>query len=130
MLRLIPTAKKRSNGEACTQKAFFRWLALAKPFVRALTFAIPNGGKRDIKEAYAMKEAGVTAGVPDILLAIPTDNYPGLFIEFKFGNNKLTGLQQVFIARLREVGYRVDVCYTFEEARQVVLDYLKGSDYD
>jgi hypothetical protein len=77
-----------------------------------------------------MKEAGVTSGVPDIFMAIPSDNYAGLFIEFKFGKNKLTGLQQVFIARLREVGYRVDVCYTFEEARIVVLDYLKGTDYD
>ncbi len=77
-----------------------------------------------------MKEAGVTAGVPDIFMAIPTDDFGGLFIEFKYGNNKLTGLQQVFVGRLREAGYRVDVCYDFIEAREVVLDYLKGTDYD
>ena len=128
--RATPTRAKRNNGEGLEQKLFFDWLKLAKPMARALTFAIPNGGKRDELVGFILKQQGVTAGVPDVYMAVPTDFYPGLFIEFKYGSNKLTGVQQVFIARLREAGYRVDVCYSFEEARNVVLEYLKGSEYD
>jgi len=124
------TLSPRRNGtEAAHQKVFFRWLGLAFPFVRALTFHIPNGGRRNAEEGAHLKAQGVTAGVPDIFMAIPTEAYPGLFIEFKAGKNKATAMQAAFIARLREAGYRVDVCYSYEEARTIVIEYLKGSDY-
>lgn len=97
--------------------------------MRALTFAIPNGGTRNIIEAKNLKQQGVTAGVPDVMLAIPTEDFAGLFLEFKYGKNKATGLQNAFIARLREAGYKADVVYSFEEAQMVVVDYLRNSDY-
>jgi hypothetical protein len=109
---------------------FFRWLSIAKPFVRALTFAVPNGGRRDCAEAISLKAQGVTAGVPDIFMALPNERFSGLFIEFKHGKNKTTGLQDAFIARLREVGYCATICYSFDEAKEVVEEYLKGTDYD
>ncbi len=98
--------------------------------VRKLSFAIPNGGRRDLFEAITLRKQGVSPGVPDLFMAIPVDYYSGLFIEFKFGRNKPTVTQQAFIERLRDVGYRVEVCFSFEEAKSVVLDYLKGSEYD
>ncbi len=130
MLRLIPTTKRRNKSEEGDhQVAFFKWLKLAKPHANSLTFAVPNGGKRDIKEAIALKMRGLKAGVCDVFMAIPTEEYSGLFIEFKAGRNKLTGPQQTFVALAREVGYRVDVCYSWIEAKDIVLDYLKDYDY-
>ena len=128
-LRLIQTAKRRNDFEGLEQQAFFDWLKLVHPFIRALSFAIPNGGYRLKAEAIRLMKQGVTPGVPDLFVALPTEYYAGLFIEMKVGKNTTTGLQQAFIARLREVGYRVDVCYSFEEAQAVLLDYIKGSKY-
>jgi hypothetical protein len=63
-------------------------------------------------------------------MAVPNDSFAGLFIEFKYGANKATGLQNAFIARLREVGYCATICYSLDEAIEAVEDYLKGTDYD
>ena len=122
--------RKSVSSEAGEQATFFAWLTVYRPFVRALTFAVPNGGKRNIFEAKALKLQGVTPGVPDVFMAIPSEPFAGLFIEFKFGKNRTTGLQNAFIARVREVGFRAEICYSFEEAKIVVLEYLKNTEYE
>lgn len=129
-LKLIATPKRSVSSEASEQSVFFAWLAVYRPFVRALTFAVPNGGKRNIFEAKALKLQGVTPGVPDVFMAIPSESFSGLFIEFKFGKNRASGLQNAFIARVREAGYRADICYSFEEAKAVVLEHLKDTEYE
>jgi hypothetical protein len=125
----IPASKK-NQGESSTQKVFFRWLELAMPLVRPFVFAVPNGGSRHKAEAVALKKQGVTAGVPDVFCALPNQLYSGLFIEFKYGKNKLTKLQQEFIIRLRQAGYCAEVCYSFEEAQKLILEYLDEVDLD
>lgn len=121
---------RRNSIEATHQKVFFRWLQLAFPKARSLTFAVPNGGRRDAAEGAHLKAQGVTAGVPDIFMAVPHVNYHGLFIEFKAGKNKPTALQAAFINRLRDAEYKVDVCYSYEEARTIVIEYLKGTEFN
>lgn len=89
-------------------------------------FAIPNGGKRDKAVAAALREEGVKAGVPDLCLPVPRGEYHGLFIELKVGNNQPTPEQREWIAALREAGYRVEVCWGMEAARDVLIEYLEG----
>lgn len=129
MLKLVPHKKARGHGEANEQKAFIRWLALQKPFVRALTFSIPNGGTRNPAEAVELKKQGVLSGVCDILVAIPASDCAGLFLEFKYGDGKLSPNQKAFMARVREVGYMAEVVYSWVEAKDILLTYLKDSDY-
>ena len=86
----------RKNEEAQHQMAFFKWLDLAQPVIRKLTFAIPNGGSRNVLEAVNLKRQGVTKGVADVFVSLPNNNYHGLYIEFKAGKNKLTRYQEVF----------------------------------
>jgi hypothetical protein len=105
------------------------WLFYMYPFAWKLVYAVPNGGYRHPGEALNLKREGVKPGVPDIHVAIPTEKYPGLYLEFKFGRNKVTPGQQAFIENLRLVGYRVEVVYDFEEAHDVFLDYMKGSPF-
>jgi hypothetical protein len=113
-------------SEAAEQRAFFRWLSIELPSVRAITFAIPNGGSRHPLEAKNLKMQGVTAGVPDIFVAVPSWPYNGLFIEMKYGKNRLSPSQRTLIEGLLAQGYRCAVCYSWLEARDALLDYLKG----
>ena len=122
------------------QVALFTWAAYMEeqiPELR-LMFAIPNGGHRHKAVAAKMKAEGVQAGVPDIFIACPhtkttvsyqvgpfSQDFAGLFIELKAGKNKTTESQDEWIERLSKAGYRVAVCYGFEEAKKEILDYLE-----
>ena len=91
------------------------------PALRYL-FHIPNGGWRHKATAGRMKAQGVKAGVPDLFLPIPP---PGLWIEMKYGTNQLTAHQSAWCRALYEAGYHVQVCWSFEEARDVLVDYIE-----
>lgn len=91
-----------------------------------MCFAVPNGGRRDIREAMSLKKEGVRPGVPDLILATPRGAHGALFIEFKIKPNKPSVLQQEMMERLEEQGYKCAVCYTLDQAIKVVEDYLQG----
>ena len=87
-------------------------------------FAIPNGGKRDPKEAAYLKRQGVKAGVPDLFIPVASEDYHGLFIELKIGNNKPTPAQKEWLRRLRSEGYAAYVCYGASNAIACIEAYL------
>ena len=93
-----------------------------------MLFAIPNGGLRNKLVAKKLKREGVKAGVPDTFLAVPGYHFPdvlhGLFIEMKFGKNRPTKNQKEFLEDLGVEDYKTAVCYSFEEAKRVIIDYL------
>jgi len=120
------------------QVALFDW-ARAQEGIRpelGLLYAIPNGqarpwstnkkGQRFSPVGQKLRAEGVQAGVPDVHLPVACGGYHGLWIEMKFGTNKPTESQQDWIGRLRAAGHRVEVCYSFEEARAAILRYLDG----
>lgn len=74
-----------------------------------------------------MREEGLEAGMPDIVVAIPSHGWPGLFIELKRAPNKLTPEQDRMLTELSENGYKTAVCWCATEAMDTVLDYL-GAD--
>ena len=112
------------------QKALIQYFKLAYPRYEKLLFSIPNGGSRDVREAVKLKAEGVTSGVPDLMLAVPTLVYPGLFIEMKspaeLGKppGRLSKNQIDMISRLKEQGYRVEVCFGSLEAIEALDRYL------
>lgn len=111
------------------QAALFEWAALEQarfPELRWM-FAIPNGGHRHLAVARKMKAEGAKAGVLDICLPVPRAGQHGLFLEMKYGRNKLTKEQREWLDFLVEQGYRVEVAYSWLEARDYVLAYLKGA---
>ncbi len=93
------------------------------PHLAAL-YATPNGGKRHLGTARKMKAEGATAGVLDIHLPVPIGGFSGLWIEMKYMYNKMSDEQREWADLMRWVGHRVETCYSFEEARWVLLDYL------
>ena len=114
------------------QSALFQWAALQENQIPALQhlFEIPNGGHRHKAVAVKLQQEGVKAGVPDIFLAFPYGGFHGLFIEMKAGSNTTTERQDEWIGKLLNVGYMTAVCYSFETAKQEILDYLGIVDAD
>lgn len=116
-------------SEAQEQKLLFDWAELyagQHPEVR-LMFHVPNGGSRNAIEGKHLKEQGVKAGVPDILLPVARQGCHGLFIEMKRAKGGvLSRFQSAYIEALMREGYRVAVCHGFEEAQKTIEDYLKG----
>jgi len=122
------------------QVLLFQWIDLMKGQIPELelVFAIPNGGHRHKAVAAKLRAEGVRAGIPDIFIACPreiitggyqvgprAESFGGLFIELKAGKNKTTESQDEWIFRLKNAGYKVAVCYGFEEAKREILGYLE-----
>ena len=98
-------------------------IASYRPELRWM-FAIPNGGQRNKIVAARLKQEGVKKGVPDLMLCLPTDKYHGLFIEMKFGKNKMTPEQQEFFDYATQQGYCCRVAYSADEAMKIIDEYL------
>lgn len=115
--------------EAQEQRALFAWAELqsCKYPELALMYHIPNGGKRDAKEAAMLKAEGVKSGVPDICLPVARGGYHGLYIELKRKHGgRTSAVQEEWIERLSAQGYAVYVCRGWEVAKDLILKYLKG----
>ncbi len=89
-------------------------------------YAIPNGGYRNLLEALKFKRMGTMPGVPDLCIPIPAGSYHGLYIELKRQKGgKLSDNQKYWLEFLRDKGYKAEVGNGFEEAREIVLQYLR-----
>ena len=120
------------------QAALFKWAAMESARKPALSnlFAVPNGGKRNVREATRLKSQGVKAGVPDLFLAYPSARFAGFFIELKRpivkGESRpsVSKEQADWLKRLSEAGYRAQVCYGWLEAREAINEYLGEANGD
>ena len=113
--------------EDAEQRVIFQWAAMetaARPELRLL-YAIPNGGKRAIKTAVALKKQGVKRGVPDMCLPVARGGYHGLYIELKRQRGgTVSETQKSWITALAEQGYKAVVCRGAEEAIELIRGYL------
>lgn len=132
------------ESEDSQQMALFAWAALNVGKYPALKwlYAIPNGGFRHIAEAAKFVATGTRAGVPDICLPCavrqrwdkiyPDGSYHGCYIELKKAkrrtekNGGCTQEQLDYLEYLTGAGYYCKVCYSWEEARDVLVNYLEG----
>lgn len=126
------------SEEADHQKAVIEWAAWHEKKWPCLKFlyACPNEGMHKVQYRVHQKAMGVKSGVPDLFLPFPAPNpkcHPGqqrkycngLYIEMKAGKNNPTKNQQDWHDYLREVGYRVEVCWSCDEAIAVIKSYLQ-----
>jgi len=118
MKQIIPT-------ESQEQVAFMQWVDMFFNGNEEFVFAIPNGGLRNVVVAKKMKAEGVKPGVPDLFFTLARGGYHGLFIEMKRIKGGSTSKDQKDkIERLRNCGYKVDVCKGFDEAKKSILEYV------
>lgn len=127
---MTPEQLAACGSESGHQKALMCWLALQPDPLLKLAFAIPNGGHRDKITAGRMKAEGCCPGVFDIFLPVARGRCHGLYIEMKieaYRNRKNGGLsdaQLAFKVAVLEQGYATRVCYSWTEARDVLLAYI------
>lgn len=128
-----------SHIEDTHQASIFQWAHLTRLITPAgnrepisnYLFAIPNGGKRDKREGGRLKAQGVTAGISDMMLALPFGGYHGLFIELKApivkgkAKPKTSPAQDVIIKRFTSVGYLCVVCWGYDEAIDIINKYIE-----
>lgn len=115
--------------EAQEQEALFRWAAYSRGKYPALEllYHIPNEGRRSGLTGYRMKLQGLRRGVPDICLPVPSGRFTALYIELKRRKGgRVSEEQRGWIAALNRVGCRAVVCRGWDEARDVIMDYLRN----
>lgn len=114
------------SPEALEQERVIQWAKWMSNRVPCLDLLIhiPNGGKRDAREAAHLKRLGVRAGVSDLFLPVARNGFHGLWIEMKAGKGKPTEAQLEWLDLVRQQGYRGHVCTGADAAIAVLEDYL------
>lgn len=123
----------RWPSEAQEQEALFRWAAyerMTHPEL-SLLYHIPNGGARDARTGARLKAQGVRPGVPDICLPVPMGGFGALYIELKVrSGGRVEEVQREWIRCLRAAGNRAEICRGWDEARETILEYLRGATHE
>lgn len=101
------------------------WFRMRYPEASGVFFAVPNGSARNAWTAKNLKDEGVLSGVADLLLLLPRHGYAGLCIEMKKPGGKLQPSQKAFKAAVELFKYKYVVCYSVEEFKRLVEDYLE-----
>lgn len=109
------------------QVAVIQWFRLQYKQYANYLWAIPNGGVRHIGTAVKLKREGVISGVPDLFLMIPKAGWHGMFIEMKIKGGKVTDNQKQFMGMATLMGYQAVVCWSFDEAKQAITNYLQST---
>jgi hypothetical protein len=127
------------NSEEREQEVVIRWSQLnripkSNRFIFDYLIHIPNGGKRNIREAVRFKRTGVKAGVSDLFLAYPVTPLHGLWLELKKPKSDYRTLNEAFKAPtaaqiawidiMQERGYMAEFAYGADEAIGLIKNYL------
>lgn len=127
--KITPEDLAKSGSEHGEQAALFCWAAdnCGQYPPLEFMFAVPNGFYGDSGQKAKMKAEGLRTGVPDIMLPFHNTftHYSGCFIEMKVKKNKADADQIRYIDYLRSAGYYVAICYSWEEARDTLINYLE-----
>ena len=143
-----PPKKQRNQPESDMQIALFDMIYLHEskyPLLRRV-FHVPNEGYSGVKgQAKGQKRhrEGVRAGIFDIMVDVPLwkvdglrfshgarddacmiIDCPGLRIELKAKGGKMSDAQTDWLNYYRNAGYRAEICFSWEEAWNIICDYL------
>lgn len=76
------------------------------------------------QQGAMLKRMGVTKGVSDLHLALPKDDYAGMWLELKVGAGKPTKEQLDFIEHKKNRGYYATWVTGEKNAKIEILNYL------
>ena len=107
------------------QCAIVKWFYYAYPQYRGgLFFAIPNGGHRNIQTARALKAEGVTAGVSDLMLLVPSRGYHALCVEVKTIKGRQSEFQKAWEAKVEAQGFKYAIVRSLDDFAELARWYL------
>jgi len=105
------SSKKFLDGEDWLQSQLVRWMNLIGLF----HFSVPNGGYRHPITAKRMKATGQVAGIPDLVIPIPFDEYHCTFLEVKRKGQYPTPTQRDIHKKLKSLGNYVAIIHSIDE---------------
>lgn len=125
--------RKLKTSESQEQQALIQWFRLKYPQHHMI--AIPNGqwiageGKRRFALINKYKAEGLTPGVSDLFLCVPKNGQHGMWLEMKAQGKTASSLspaQQQWGCDMINAGYAAVWASGFEEAKEIIEEYLKG----
>jgi hypothetical protein len=122
-------ARQREFAEQC---ALVEWATLRSRDVPDLQwlFHVPNGGWRDKKTAWNLKQMGGKAGIPDLWLCVKRTHdgrtYSGLVIEMKSVEGIVSPEQVRWMNELKRQGFFTCVHRDWISAAERLWWYLKA----
>ena len=122
-----------NHEESKLQKQCVAWFRAQYPqYAMLLVHPINEGSGHttmDRRRQGIHKAEGAVAGVPDLLLAHPSNGYHGLWIEMKNGKaGRLSDSQKEMIAKLEAQDYACAVCHNMDEFMEIVGEYIFSDD--
>jgi hypothetical protein len=123
-----PVRTKSVDREGMEQAALIAELRIRMPAVADLIYHVPNGGHRLKSVAAKLKQQGVVAGIPDLVLTMARGGFFGLYIEFKAtppNDASNSASQHERIRKLNEQGYLAVVCRGHFDAMEQIRAYLR-----
>lgn len=88
-------------------------------YPKSILAAVPNGGKRNLKEAVRFKQQGVYAGFADLIF-IHKGNI--MFFEVKAPNGKQSELQKEFETKITNQGFKYHIVKSVDEVLQIIIE--------
>lgn len=85
---------------------------------------MPNAAKCPKYVGAKMNREGRRKGYLDLQLLMPRQGFHGLIIEMKTESGRVSAEQLDFLKWHREQGYKAEVCRSFDEASEVIRQYL------
>ena len=116
--------RKCRHEESDIQQLCVRWFRLQYPKYARLLFAVPNGGSRNLIEAARMKAEGVTAGVADLILLVPSGEYSSLCIEMKTAKGRKRDTQKDWEEAATSVGNKYVICRSLDDFQTEINNYI------
>lgn len=113
--------------EGKLQADCYLWFHDTYTWLRGLLYHVPNGGKRDKREAAIMKAKGVVAGIPDLVFHYKARTY---FFELKDpnGKGKVSDAQTRIHAALEAQAFEVWVIDSLNDFKATIAEIMSRKD--
>jgi hypothetical protein len=118
--------------ECAHQIALIKWVRTVKDIypVLKLLYAVPNGGKRNLRVARKLKAEGVLVGVADLCLPAARRGYHGLYLKMKSEEGVATKEQKEFLRGVSWEGYCAVIAHGADEAKATIEWYIGVTDHE
>jgi hypothetical protein len=118
--------------ERAHQVALIKWVRTVRDIypVLKLLYAVPNGGKRNLRVARKLKAEGVLVGVADLCLPAARRGYHGLYLEMKSEEGVATKEQKEFLRDVSGEGYCAIIASGIDEAKAMLEWYIGVTDHE
>ncbi|MBR1785295.1 MAG: VRR-NUC domain-containing protein [Bacteroidales bacterium] len=116
------------HNESKLQQSCVRYFRLAFPKYAHLLFAVPNGVATTATQGRILKAEGMMAGVADLILLVPRKGYGAMCLEMKTAKGIQCETQKIWQVECERAGNRYVVVRSFDQFREVVVDYLGEDD--